>query len=113
MAPPVEEIQVAPGNAPVPVPVESPSSDTPEQNQDVTERAIPGILTRPSVALSQSAQSMKPSITGAVTQIPPGVAAAILAQPGSRKQTILTIQPDIEMQRSFGVQPNLKRFQTP
>ncbi len=113
-APIAEETPVSPDSQPASVAEETPPSDFPDQNQDITERAIPGILTRPS---SQSTQRMtsaqKPHMSGAVTQASPGVSAAILTQPSSRKQTVVTIQPDIEMQRNPGVQLNLDRLKKP
>jgi len=109
---PAEEVPIPPGNEPELVAPEQLS----DQNQDVTERGIAGLRVRPSIGLSQAAQSMtggqKPPF-GEATQISPGVATALLTQPGSRKHTVLMIQPEIEMQRNFGVGPSLDRFKRP
>lgn len=111
-----EEIQTAPDNGAGPVAGEPSPSDSPEPNQDVMERGIPGMVARPSTSFSQTKQlttvAPNPQIAGAITQKSPAIAAA-LALPSARKQTILTIQPDLQIQQNNLIQPNLKRFQTP
>lgn len=111
-----EELQAAPDNEAGSVADKPSPSDIPELNQDVMERGIQGMVARPSTSFSQSKQittlAPKPQIAGAMTQKSPGIAAA-LALPSARKQTILTIHPDIQIQQNNLIQPNLKRFQTP
>lgn len=111
-----KELQTVPENEAGSVAGEPSPSDIPDPRQDVMERGLQGMVARPSTGFSQSKQltavAPNPQIAGAITQQSPGIAAA-LALPSARKQTILTIQPDIQIQQNNLIQPNLKRFQTP
>ena len=113
---PAEELQTTPDNETRSVAGEPSLSDIPDPSQDVMERGIQGMVARPSTSFAQAKQltavAPNPQSAGAITQKSPGIAAA-LALPSARKQTILTIQPDIQIQQNLLIQPNLKRFQTP
>ena len=112
---PAEESQISPHNEAGSVAAEPAPTEIPEPNQDVVERGIQGMVARPSTSFSQTKQlttvAPNPQIAGAITQKSPGIAAA-LALPSGRKQTVLTIQPDLQIQQNNLMQPNLKRFQT-
>jgi len=114
-----EEKQAEPTGEPVASTEVPAPSETSEISQDVQERGVRALTLRPSTTRSQSAQAafatpvQKALTTGAVSELKSAVIASqALALPSATKQTVLTIQPDLQIQQNNLMQPNIKRFQT-
>ena len=117
----MEEKQAEPTGEPVASHEVPALSETSDVSQDVQERGVRSLTVRPSMTFSQAAQAVvttpvqKAPTSGAVSELKSAVIAsqALLTLPSATKQTILTIQPDIQSQQNNLIQPNLKRLQAP